>query len=592
MPQSTREIETDVAVIGGGTGGCAAALRAARLGCRVVMTEETEWIGGQLTAQGVSALDEHRFIETFGGTASYYELREGIRAHYRSRYGLTPGAAANPLLNPGNGWVSRLCFEPRAGLAVLETMLQPGVDAGRIHILRRTAPVAAETAGDRVEAITVRALDGETTRIRAGCFLDATELGDLLPLAGAEWVTGSESRAETGEPHAPDDANEEWAQSFTFSFAVELRPGEEHTIPEPEGYEHFRETQPYTFAVEYAPPVGSVAYRMFEKAPGTYGPFWSYRRLIDRRNFDDPAFPNDIAMINWPGNDYAGGSPITAGPERRAELFRQARLLSLGLLYWLQTEAPRDDGGFGYPELRLRRDVMGTPDGLSHYPYIRESRRIRALKTIREPEIAADSQPGARAAFFPDSVGIGLYGVDIHACAANQPQVMLGTRPFQIPLGALVPLRVRNLLPAAKNIGTTHITNGAYRLHPVEWNIGEAAGALAAFCLSTGALPREVARDEPLLRRFQRTLLQCGVPLYWYEDVPLSHPAFAAAQWLAITGVWPGREEHLRFEPDAPIDPEGLARETGMSLETAVSAFGGAGALPRGECAARLADRV
>lgn len=584
------ELEAEIAVIGGGTGGTAAALRAARLGHSVILTEETDWIGGQLTAQGVSALDENRFIEQFGGTASYYELREGIREYYRTRYRLTPEAAASPHLNPGNGWVSRLCFEPRVGVEVLRQMLAPSVEAGKARILLETVPVAAETKGDRIEAVVVRGPDNRLTRIRAAFFLDATELGDLLPLAGVEHVIGAESREETGEPDAPEEANPEWAQSFTFPFAVELCPEGDFTIPRPEGYEYFRETQPYTFTVDYLPPRGSVTYRMFDTAPGASGPFWTYRRLIDRANFDDPAFPNDIAMINWPGNDFAGGNLANRDAAGRAEMLRQGRLLSLGFLYWLQTEAPRDDGGTGYPELRLRPDIMGTTHGLSKYPYIREARRIRALKTVVQTEIAAENNPGARAVFFPDSVGIGLYGIDIHACARNQPQVMLGTRPFQIPLGALIPIRVENLLAAAKNIGTTHITNGAYRLHPVEWNIGEAAGALAAYCLSAGTLPHLVATTEEEQRQFQRLLVACGVPLYWYEDMPLSHPAFAAVQWLAATGAWPGHPEHLRFDPDAPLAPSELVNELPREASAKLATLHEQPGLTRAEFALRLAE--
>lgn len=583
------EIEVDVAVIGGGTGGCAAALRAARLGHSVVLTEETDWIGGQFTAQGVSAFDEHRFIETFGGTASYYELRNGIRRYYRQHYRLSPDAAANPHLNPGNGWVSRLCFEPRVGLAVLEAMLAPQEAAGRLRILREHVPVDAQVRGDQIDSVLVRHSSGQLTRIRARYFLDATELGDLLPLVGAEHVAGSESRAETGEPHAPDVGNPEWAQSFTFPFAIELCPGENHTIPKPEGYEAFRESQPYTLTVDYGPPVGHVRYYVFATGPGTFGPFWTYRRLIDRNNFRDPRFPNDIAMINWTANDFAGGNVAIRDAAGRAELFRRARLLSLGFLYYLQTEVPRDDGGHGYPEFRLRPDVMGTGDGLSKYPYIRESRRIRALRTIVETDISADYNPGARAALFPDSVGIGLYGIDIHACAGNQPQVMAATRPFQVPLGALVPVRLRNLLPAAKNLGTTHITNGAYRVHPAEWAIGEAAGAVAAFCLSEGLSPRQVAADPAATGRLQRMLLRCGVPLYWYEDVPLEHPAFAAVQWLALTGAWPGAEEHLRFEPEAPFAPE---RDGLPTPQVAVDPADLSPGITRGELAIRLAARL
>ncbi|HEX2998898.1 MAG TPA: FAD-dependent oxidoreductase, partial [Armatimonadota bacterium] len=246
-------------------------------------------------------------------------------------------------------------------------------------------------------------------------------------------------------------------------------------------------------------------------------------------------------------------------------------------------------GGFGYPELKLRTDVMGTADGLSKYPYIRESRRIRALKTIVEGEIAADTNPGARAAFFDDAVGIGLYGIDIHACAGDQPQVGMATKPFQLPLGALVPRRLCNLLPAAKNIGTTHITNGAYRLHPIEWNCGESAGALAAFCLAENVTPREVAERDALRRRLQRQLIACGVPVYWYVYVPLSHPAFAAVQWLAVTGVWPGNPEHLNFEPDAPISPAEMRDQCRVSPEQVEAVFADTATLSRAECAVRLA---
>jgi hypothetical protein len=72
-----------------------------------------------------------------------------------------------------------------------------------------------------------------------------------------------------------------------------------------------------------------------------------------------------------------------------------------------------------------------------------------------------------------------------------------------------------NLLAAGKNIGTTHITNGCYRLHPVEWNIGEAAGALAAHCLTNSLTPHQVRGDEGKLAAFQRELVADGFELAW-----------------------------------------------------------------------------
>ena len=79
----------------------------------------------------------------------------------------------------------------------------------------------------------------------------------------------------------------------------------------------------------------------------------------------------------------------------------------------------------------------------------------------------------------------------------------------------MLPKRVENLLPASKNLGVTHITNGCYRLHPVEWNIGEAVGVLAAFCVMKKRVPREVRAKAELLKEFQGQLADQGVRLAW-----------------------------------------------------------------------------
>ncbi|MBI1791411.1 MAG: FAD-dependent oxidoreductase, partial [Acidobacteria bacterium] len=145
----------DVAVIGGGVGGCAAALAAARNGLRVILTEETRWIGGQLTAQAVPP-DEHRWIESFGATRAYREYRAAVRDYYRRHYPLTAEARAQPHLNPGGGGVSRLTHEPRVSLAVLEAMLAPHRGSGRLIVLTRHKPVKADVSGDRVRAVAVK----------------------------------------------------------------------------------------------------------------------------------------------------------------------------------------------------------------------------------------------------------------------------------------------------------------------------------------------------------------------------------------------------------------------------------------------------
>jgi hypothetical protein len=508
----------DVAVIGGGMGGVAAALAAAESGQRVVLAEATCWLGGQMTSQGVSALDEHEHIETFGGTRAYYHLRNAIRACYRKRYGAPatmPGSHGQTPLNPGNGWVSRLCFEPRVGLRVIEEMLAPQIGAGRLRVLTGCEPIAATVVGDTVTELCLGAGDGEV-RVRAPYYLDATEWGDLLPLAGVEHVTGAEAHADTGEADAPTDgAHPGEVQSFTYTFAVRHLPGEDHVIAKPAGYERFRDEQPYTLTLQN--PVGQPEpYRVFATGPTGLPPFWTYRRIFDGALLDPGGPTADVAMINWPGNDYRWGDVLSASPIERLSILDEAKRLALGFLYWLQTEAPRDDdSGRGYPGLQLLPEVMGSEDGLSLHPYVRESRRIVALKRIVAEDILAAGRQRGSTTHFGDTCGIGWYPMDLHPSVGNPSTMFAPTVPFQIPLGALIPIRVRNLLAACKNIGATHLSNGSYRLHPVEWNIGEAAGALAAFCVDGGCAPPQVWATPGLLLAFQERLRARGVPLEW-----------------------------------------------------------------------------
>ena len=122
---------------------------------------------------------------------------------------------------------------------------------------------------------------------------------------------------------------------------------------------------------------------------------------------------------------------------------------------------------------------------------------------------------------FPDSVGVGSYRIDLHPSTGGVNYIDISSLPFQIPLGALIPRRVENLLPACKNLGTTHITNGCYRLHPVEWAIGEAAGALVAFCRETRDSPRGACGTRPSrLAAFQSRLVARGVEIAWPKLTP------------------------------------------------------------------------
>ena len=251
---------------------------------------------------------------------------------------------------------------------------------------------------------------------------------------------------------------------------------------------------------------------------------WVYRRILDPRNFQPGAYPGSsgTTLVNWPQNDYwlgpLVGPDVTADDARRH--VARAKQLSLSLLYWLQTECPRPDGKTGWKGLRLRPDLVGTDDGLAKAPYIRESRRIQAEFTVLEQHVGTEARRDA----LKDQERSG------RAVCRQRRRRQLSDRPSpqhrrrqlhrhqlacrsRFPLGALIPRRVENLLPACKNLGTTHITNGCFRLHPVEWAIGEAAGALAAFCLETKESPRAVRNSPRRLEAFQAGLSAQGVAL-------------------------------------------------------------------------------
>jgi hypothetical protein len=145
---------------------------------------------------------------------------------------------------------------------------------------------------------------------------------------------------------------------------------------------------------------------------------------------------------------------------------------------------------------------------------------LRAEFTVLEQHIAHPLRPDGPE-LFRDSAGVGCYRIDLHPRTSGGGYLDLGCWPFQIPLGAMIPVRVENLLPGGKNLGVTHITNGAFRVHPVEWNVGESAGLLAAFCLARGFPPRAVRNRPELLAEFQALLRQQGVETSWPSLRPL-----------------------------------------------------------------------
>lgn len=519
------KLKCDAVIIGGSIGGTLAALSLAKEGFHVILTEETKWIGGQFTSQAVPA-DEHKWIEQFGCTKTYREFRNKVRDYYRSHPYIKDEIKDKDIFNPGNGWVSHIAHEPRVSLKIFEDLLMPYMNAGLITLMTETKAIFSHTTHNQVHSIVVKRLtDGKEYCLIGNYFIDGTDVGELLPLTHTAYRIGAEGKAEFNEPHAPEIPIPEDMQPVTWVAAVEYCEGEDHTIEKPEQYDFFRN---YRLSYDddvmlswYMPNSQNHKKRLYgmfdwlkDEKGETIPPLFTYRRIVDQNCFKEEFKINDVSLLNWSMNDYHLGNLFE---DQNADYHRyMAKQLTLSLVYWLQTEADRPDGGKGYPGLKLRGDVLGTDDGLAMAPYIRESRRIKALHTIVEQDINANYQSSLPTRW--DSVGIGCYHIDIHMTTVTNTFFYDHSWPYEIPLGSLIPEETMNLIPACKNIGSTHLTNSCMRLHPVEWNIGEVAGYLISYCLSNHLTPKELYHNKEKVAHFQNFLEKRGIELHWPKD--------------------------------------------------------------------------
>ena len=510
-PQET----TDVLVVGGSIGGVQAAISLAQAGRDVLLVEESDWLGGQLTSQAVP-LDEHPFIESFGCTKRYRAFRDKARDHYRNNHEIKAEYRDSQTFNPGNAWVTNLAFEPKVAKLLFDDMVAP-YEGNNLEIRYRQKAIRARTGEDNIESVTLQDTDSlAETIITAKYFIDGTDLGDLLPLSGTEFVTGAESKDETNEFHAAATADPTDLQPVTHVVAMRWDDQATTTIDRPAYYEYFRHYKtPYSDQMvlsEYGPDSSTKRERKFNTYDGRMA-LWRYRRYFDPTLYEHCDKP-ERTTINWPQNDYFLGNIFD--DEWDDHHRHMAKELTRSFVYYLQTEVPRHDGGHGYPEMQIATNELGTTDGFAMMPYIRESRRIRALKTVVEEDVSA--RANATLPHVDDSVGVGSYHIDLHITTKSHRFFFDNTWPFEIPLGALIPIRVKNLLPACKNIGTTHLTNGCFRLHPVEWNVGEVAGYLVDFLLRQKLTPQQLYQNKSQIKRFQEELRNNGVELSWPED--------------------------------------------------------------------------
>lgn len=533
---STARVDAQAAVVGASLGGVMAAWQLCRAGVKTVLTSEFPWIGGQMTSQAVPP-DEHRYIESFGASASYMAFRKAVRAHYKAQDRFVDNTAMTEGCNPGDGWVSRLCFEPAVAERYFRDLLQPYVDSGALILLEAVRPAAALRNDRTIVSVTLQGVRNRIgcTEVRADYFLDATDTGSLLALADLPYRLGKESRSEFDEPQAPEHADSCDQQPVTFVCALRWQTTPVTPVPRPPEYDfwraHILPNYNYPLFSDHIPghegfstvrlPFFSAAAMAGEPRDPTLD-LWRYRRIIAAHNWQGETV-TDVSLINWAQNDYAFHPLLDGEVRSEREVAEAAKALTRCFVHWLQTEAPREcigEQGYGFPELALVEGLLGTSDGFAQQVYVRESRRIVGLQTLSQRDILLyeNDTDDWHPATCCNSVGIGLYNMDIHPTCVSGMGSNAVVRPFELPLGIFIPADVDNLLPACKNIGVTHLVNAATRVHPIEWLIGEVAGLLAAHSLVTGAAPAGIYESAALTTQFQSFVQEQGVPVHWPGD--------------------------------------------------------------------------
>ncbi len=637
-PTPNQTVDCEILVVGGGLAGVATAYEGLLAGRTVCLTEITDWVGGQISAQGTSALDERATQRSLlFYSRGYLELRKRIERKYGK-------------LNPGDCWVSDSCFIPGDGDKILSDMLQDAAKKGKgklkwfpstvIKELEITPPSQGrdKTAGGqliqsaiaiqhrpakgapplntyplsqtiedsyryenspRFEKTVLRFVPQGSLETRGNApkwyVVDASETGELIALADVPYRLGIDARSYL-EPSSSSATNDPYCtQGFTYTFAMEaLEEPIRHTIP--------------PFYNHYAPYYSFEAPRL-----ASFPLIFTYRRIWSRKKGEPSTFGNfkydaplagDISMQNWTwGNDYRPGTAadnliytrnqLQQGGQLqpggwmgglRVESLRKAEENALGFFYWLVAGTTDSQLGNGVkqpqPNNRFLAGLdspMGTVHGLSKYPYMREGRRIIGRPSWGHPEgftlweidisrrnykddyylqtlppdeyrrlkaalagleatavIAGTKSPEQvmrrkRSTVFPDSVGIGHYAIDFHPCMTYSPPELPGNTeregerrgagmayPFQIPLRAMIPQKIDNMLVAGKSIATSHIAAAAYRVHSFEWSSGAAAGTTAAFALEKAIAPYQLVDQlplaEPLLEVLKRRLEEHGNP--------------------------------------------------------------------------------
>jgi len=541
--------ECDVAIIGGSLGGVAAAAQVMQSGAIACLIEAAPWLGGQISAQGVSAIDESLAMRQ----------RQNFSPQWRAFKDLLKsqpieGLPGKRVADTNACWVGELCFPPNLGEVAARTWLtQAAEKSPQSRWATATAFKGADfdKTGREITAIYgVKRVPRSPDYVPEGRFsrslgrwyswgsderfekkplklqarpgkrlwvIDATDTGELVGWADIPHRLGSDSRETTGEINAGDWDNPDCTQALTFPFVVAIAD---------DGGKSLAALQ----AIEPDKSAYSAAEHRLEFSLGSTPPFvgrsfFHYRRILSTTGNDPvrgrPA-QGDWTLVNWnPGNDWNWMNPpaILTAEQLKASgqqqnwlggmspiALKNAHDRALVFAQWLLETQSQPEYPLSY--LAGADSPMGTQSGLSLTPYIREGRRILGREAygqkefyLREADLRRD-QPGGRN-FSRTAVAIAHYDIDIHGCryrnwgpsgeARSAPKGETAVRPLQIPLESLIPQGIDNVLIGGKSIAVSHIANAITRLHYSEWGVGGAAGSTAVWLLEHPELtPAEI----------------------------------------------------------------------------------------------------
>jgi len=502
--------EYDVIVIGGGAGGTSAAIQSARNGAKTLLIEETDWLGGMLTSAGVSAVDgNYKLPSGFWG-----EFKDSLVSHYGSLEALK------------TGWVSNTLFEPRVGNQILKSIAKK---ENNLNILFSTK-VNSVNKLDLLKTdhynFNVKSSKGNFT---SKILIDATELGDVLPMIDEDYDLGMDSREMYGEDIAPEK-NNDIIQDLTFVMILK-NYNQSVKIDKPKNYD------PSEFYCSTA----SI------NCPDSDKALWTPKQMM---NYGE--LPNGKIMINWPiyGNDYYSNL-IEMNYDERNEVFKNAKEKSLRYLYYIQDE-------LGYDNYSLSDEEFDTDDNFPPIPYYREARRIKgkvtfSLDYIKKP--FDQIHP-----LYRTGILVGDYPVDHHHDAHpdryNLPQLAFYPIPsYSLPIGSIISKKNPNFLVAEKSISVSNLVNGTTRLQPVVLQIGQIAGLIASESVKNNINTHQID-----IRNIQKKFLDKGGYIQPYLDVEKNHPFFKAYQKIGSTGILKGTginvgwSNQTWFYPDDKID--------------------------------------